>query len=281
MTLGAMWVRTYGEQSELVAISDSRLTGGKVWDQCPKVFPMARGDCVISFSGETDYAYPLVAHAINAIDAWDESRNRRLPLERLRGHLSRVFTSVLDGVDLDGLIGGPSGDPTVLLLGGYSWSTHRWIIWALRWDTAARAFSHSTLRARTPGQRGAIMWTGDWDAVGEAKRRLNIRLKASGHSLAREGLNMEPLEVLRDVIRSETYSSVGGPLQLAKVYRHLNSRLFMIPWARNGEIVRTLAGRYLLDYEEASRPASIDPDRPDSFVSLDPGRDADPRREED
>ena len=39
VTLGAMWVRTFGKShsSELVVVSDSRLSGGgKVWDGCPK-----------------------------------------------------------------------------------------------------------------------------------------------------------------------------------------------------------------------------------------------------
>jgi hypothetical protein len=61
----------------MVVASDSRLCGGKVWDQCPKIFPIARGDCMMSFSGETDYAYPLAMHAVSTIDSRPPDLNRK------------------------------------------------------------------------------------------------------------------------------------------------------------------------------------------------------------
>jgi hypothetical protein len=39
---------------------------------------------------------------------------------------------------------------------------------------------------------------------------------------------MGPFEVLRDVIREARCDSVGGPPQVAKVYRHLNTQFFAV-----------------------------------------------------
>lgn len=262
-----MWVRSYGAASELVVVSDSRLSGGKTWDQSPKVFPLSRGDCMMSFSGETDYAYPLLLHAMNTIDAWEESRNRRYNLESLRGHLSRVLTSALAGIDYEGISPLDVGDQTILLLGGYSWWSRRWIIWSLRWDGRRRSFSHATLRTRASDQRGSIRWTGDSEAVGDAKKRLNLLLRQRGRTLREHGLNMEPVEIVRDIVREGRYRSIGGPLQIAKVYKHLNSRMFLVPWHDGTEIAMTLGGRFLLPTEKSYGLASIDPERPDVFTA--------------
>lgn len=69
---------------------------------------------------------------------------------------------------------------------------------------------------------------------------------------------MEPFEVLRDVIRDGCFDTVGGPPQLAKIYRHLNTQFFAIEW--NGDV--TVAGRPVLSYEQAFIP-TLDADQPE------------------
>jgi hypothetical protein len=59
MTLGMAWVRTKGTTQLLVA-SDSRLSGGRYWDSNPKIILLPRSDCVMSFAGDTNDAYPLM-----------------------------------------------------------------------------------------------------------------------------------------------------------------------------------------------------------------------------
>jgi hypothetical protein len=68
---------------------------------------------------------------------------------------------------------------------------------------------------------------------------------------------MEPFEILRDIIRDQVDDTVGGPPQIAKVYRHLNRQFFAVPW--NGQL--TVVGRPVLVYESAQIP-QIDPDDP-------------------
>jgi hypothetical protein len=90
MTLGMAWVRSIGEIRELIVISDSRLGGGQFWDANPKIMLLPRSDCVISFAGSTNAAYPLMLQAYNAIAMYDPAANRRLDIAHLKGHLVRV-----------------------------------------------------------------------------------------------------------------------------------------------------------------------------------------------
>src|SRR3954447_7447997 len=69
---------------------------------------------------------------------------------------------------------------------------------------------------------------------------------------------MEPFEVLRDIVLEERFDSVGGAPHVAKVYRHLNTQFFGVPW----NDAMTVAGRPMLAYERAFVPA-IDPDDPE------------------
>ena len=42
MTLVAVWVRQNSTLRELVAVADSRISGGESWDKCPKLLPLPR-----------------------------------------------------------------------------------------------------------------------------------------------------------------------------------------------------------------------------------------------
>jgi 20S proteasome alpha/beta subunit len=91
MTLGMAWVRTRGRTNELVVASDSRLSGGQFWDSNPKIILLPRSDCVMSFAGNTNDAYPLMLQAYNAISMYPRSINRTLDVIHLKGHIIRVL----------------------------------------------------------------------------------------------------------------------------------------------------------------------------------------------
>src|SRR5216683_2178929 len=91
MTLGMAWVRSIGGIRELIVASDSRLSGGQFWDANPKIMLLPRSDCVLSFAGETDSAYPLMMQAYNSIVMFQAAVNRSLDVANLKGHLIRVF----------------------------------------------------------------------------------------------------------------------------------------------------------------------------------------------
>ena len=50
MTISIAWTRKVYDYEELVFVSDSRLTGGKKFDACPKILALPRTDCAIAFA---------------------------------------------------------------------------------------------------------------------------------------------------------------------------------------------------------------------------------------
>jgi hypothetical protein len=265
MTLGVQWVRSVGGIRELVVASDSRLTGGQRWDANPKIMLLPRSDCVLSFSGDTDDAYPLMLQAWNAIEMYGPAKERSMDIAELKGHLVRVFNHLRSFIT-ELPHGESSAQPTraIFAFSGYSWRTRRFHIWKLHHDYSIGKF---TFRPATKwgGQEGnalkLISWLGDEQAIGDAKSRLVTLLKERG-KISIGSLDMEPFEVLRDIIRSEAFASIGGPIQVVKIYEHSNTTPVGVFWPERKPGSVCVFGRPLMKYERIPWGV-IDPDNPD------------------
>jgi hypothetical protein len=88
------------------------------------------------------------------------------------------------------------------------------------------------------------------------RQRVNRLLKARGKT---KGLDMEPFEAMRDMIRANEYPLIGGPPQIFKVYRHLNSAPLGVYWPEKASKRLAIGGRPLMDYE-VTRFGVMDPD---------------------
>ena len=86
------------------------------------------------------------------------------------------------------------------------------------------------------------------DSIPEAKKRIVELLKAK-NKLQGGGLDMEPFEVLRDMIRDGSDPRIGGSPQIVKIYRHMNANAYPAWWPDRASGRVTLLGRPLLDYE--------------------------------
>ena len=261
MTLSMAWVRNIGSIRELVIASDSRLSGGKWWDANPKIVLMPRTDCVISFAGNTDDAYPLILQAFNTIESFDKSKSRAMDIAELKGHLLRVFNrsrEFISNLPLKQHVPDPA--EATFLFSGYSWRSKEFRIWKLHFDTNIGKF---TFRPTSEwggqiGQPKLIAFAGDEEGVEKAKADLVEKLRESGR-LQDGGLNMGPFEVLRDIIRSGEFDCVGGAPQVVKVYEHMNSFPFGVYWPDRGAGTVSLLGRPLMPYERLPSRV-IDPD---------------------
>ncbi|MGD9920062.1 MAG: hypothetical protein AB7V13_01280 [Pseudorhodoplanes sp.] len=264
MTLGMAWVRSVGGVRELIVASDSRLSGGQFWDANPKIMLLPRTDAVISFAGDTADAYPLMLQAYNAIKMFPPAETRSLDLAELKGHLVRVFdhsrkfiTKLPRGQTK------PCSPDAKFMLSGYSWKSKRFHVWTLHYDRSIEGF---TFRPTTEwgGQEDdaykLIAYVGDKEAVQAAKQNLVLMLR-DRDKLAKGALDMEPFEVLRDIVRAEAFPSVGGPIQVVKVYEHANSVPVGVYWPNRTAGNVALLGRPLMDYEK-QRWGVIDPDNP-------------------
>lgn len=255
MTLSVAWLRNAIGSPELVFASDSRVSGGEVWDRYPKIFQLSRSDCLISFSGPTDYAFPLVMQLNNAIAAFDRSRRGETDLSSVKGHALRVFNDMY--ADLQHFP--PSSDVpdpvTQFTFGGWSWKTSQFRIWHLDWDGSQKAFSFRNVR-HYPDLPDAVAWfDGSTEAVWDTHVALERLLRRRTEQGLASRLNMEPLQLLVAAIRSNAYHDVGGAPQVGKVFRHMNTQLVKVEWPHEeNEIATFLAGRPLLPYEAATGP---------------------------
>lgn len=264
MTLGIMWVRVVGGVRELVVASDSRLSGGQHWDSNPKIMLLPRSDCVISFAGKTHDAYPLMLQAWNAIKMHSPAENRIMDIADLKGHLVRVFNH--SRAFISGLPRGQSypDDPeAIFALSGYSWRTKKFHIWLLHYDKNLPGFTFRPTTEWDGQQENSyklIAYVGDEDAVQEAKRRM-VNLLRVRNKISSGSFDMEPFEILRDIIRGGGFPSVGGPIQLVKIYEYANSVPVGVIWPNRATGAVSVLGRPLMNYETIPWGV-IDPDQP-------------------
>lgn len=267
MTLSAAWIRSVGNSEELVMASDSRLRGGEAWDCCPKILPLPRGDCAIAFAGETWWAYPLMLQMANAIGLHQGSSDRRIDITDLKGHSLRVFEQMLTTVT-DLPVGRTRPDrplETEFLFAGYSWKFSQYKIWRLHFDAEIDRYTFRPISpwgGQAEGTMKTVAFAGDISEIAEKRLRVLLR----DRDLLRSGsFNMEPFEVIRDLIREREHPTIGGAPQVVKVYKFARTQVFGVHWPDKSGGVAAL-GRQQLLYERLNIP-TIDPDRPSDFAS--------------
>jgi hypothetical protein len=101
------------------------------------------------------------------------------------------------------------------------------------------------------------------DHLDEAKSLIVDKLKKK-KKLPLGGFDMEPFEVLRDMIRSGKYPEIGGPPQVLKVQEHMNCTAYSVYWPNRESNAISLLGRPLFGYE-FSEALILDPDSLEIF----------------
>lgn len=282
MTLAMAWVRDRGDYEELMFCSDSRLRFGCAWDSCQKVFPLPRGDCAITFAGDTQFAYPFIHAAINAVSLHQGSKNRLVDITVVKHFLLKAINNMLGQIS-DLAYGKNDFDEPILrmVFGGYSWLLKRFVFWKFYFNPGEREFRHAEISEwgeLGSGRRLVILGNPEasYSAVKRAER-LNeqkpdpsediqylakmkfIELLDKRNIRSGSGLDMEPFEVLCDLLREEVSPHIGGSPQLVKVSQHLNAQPFGVRWpiSQGGRVA--VLGRILPQGEKMHVPV-LDPD---------------------
>lgn len=280
MTIAVSWLRTVGDCEELVFVSDSRLSGdGRTFDASPKILLLPRGDCAIAFAGYTGHAFPMMLQLDLAIDSYGPSRRRSLDISSLKTHALKVFDGMAD------LIQSSAGssvqqdvDPEAsFLFGGYSWVKKEFELWSLtyvpslhhfkaspaewiRYTAPAKRFLFSkTNSPKGPGPFCKVVVAGD---QASKFRTLVLDKLATKHpnGTTFTGLDWEPFEVVRDMLRDPNHSeTIGGAPQVVKVYQYMQTVPLGVYWPdkKTGNVY--LQGRPCLGYERTEMWI-IDPD---------------------
>ncbi len=249
MTISLAWIRKVGKVEELVLASDSRLSFGCRWDCCPKVLALPRGDAAMCFAGNTMYAYPVMIQAIAAVSQHPRLLSRGMDIDELKSHLLRVLNGMVSLIhDLPS--GAENTPDTTFLLGGWSWKNNKFKVWLLHYDPRLRKFTFRPSGRWTGlNTEKVLAFTGDYSA--EYKDRLTALLRKK-RKLQGGGFDMEPLEVLRDMLREQAFHLIGGAPQVMKVYKYCNFQPYAVLWPNKAATTVNLLGRPLLDYEMSS-----------------------------
>ena len=126
-----------------------------------------------------------------------------MPLPAVKGHALRVMNQMVSLIaDLPKRQERPDDLDFEFILGGYSWQEGKFRIWTLHRDESLQALTF----------RPAVPWAGQGtghkvvaiigDIAQEAHIRLQMLLEQRG-KLGCGSLDMEPFEVLRDMLRSD------------------------------------------------------------------------------
>ncbi|KVC24497.1 hypothetical protein [Burkholderia pseudomultivorans] len=254
MTLAAVFIRKVPNRQnrdELVVVADTTLTGGQRFDQGAKIFQLPRNDALFCFAGLTYYAYPLAMQLASAVGSYDRSIDLRHPLRRVVQHASRIFAlsfELIHHTPSDGL---PVDMPASFLFGGFSWHDNDFKIWKIAMDREGRRFPLEEVNR-------SYAFIGTAEALPEAEERLAELLRDRGKT--DHDLDMEPFEVVRDIIREGKYSDIGGVPQIAKVFRYMKTHFYATLWrCEDGRTRPHAFGRPLYGWENTSW-SMFDPD---------------------
>lgn len=279
MTIAIAWIRKIRDCDELLFVSDSRLSGdGSTFDGCPKTLTLPRSDCAISFAGYTGHAFPMMLQLALAIDSHAPSKRGSLDLAALRSHALKVFDGMAEQLKPSKHIN-KSDEVTPgasFLFGGYSWIKKDFQLWAVsyragdncfvadpaKWLAFSKEAGRIVLRTRKKanGERnlGRIAFAGDQASL--AKKLLLERLNTKGSGKHHTPLDMEPFEVVRDMLRDPNHAeTIGGAPQLVKVYQYMRTAALGVYWPNREAGKVHLQGRACLGYERVDRWV-LDPD---------------------
>jgi hypothetical protein len=245
MTSVVAWERQVGQLSEMVVASDSRFGGGERWDACAKIFDVGREDAVLAFAGDTFRALPLVFQAVATTRSYNGSTLRTLDIPQFARHLESVLNLVLSAAD------GPasrSAPDCEFLLAGWSWRLNGFRIYRYTFDMDNWRFTaNSTPRRLPPSLRAAGSDT-RYATIGDGGRRLTGAMARAYNTSAISGpLDYRPLEYLYRQTQDASLieDTVGGPVQVSKVYRSIRVEHFAVRTSQG----LSVSGRPVLPYE--------------------------------
>jgi hypothetical protein len=189
VTIAAAWVRTLEKGAEeLIFCSDSRLSGGKRFDQCQKIFRFARTDAAICFAGGTDWAYPMIIAAIKAADLHVPSQTRSLSLAKFKSHVVNIVNQMQR--EVHNFVQGENIPDVTFLLGGYDWWKKCFRLWRLQFDEATKKFrANERIGSNKFGTLGKIEIAGDpeWSRAMRKGLRTLVQQKY--------GADMRPIKI--------------------------------------------------------------------------------------
>ena len=231
---------------------DSCLSGGERWYSGVKLFELPRKDCLICFAGTTNRTYPLILNLIASIKFDEYLSNTHTDITEVLDYLTHFFTSLCHSISnygnqrFENVLGNFQ-----FLFGGWSWKANAFKLWKLEYNHESKAFIHDETNSDD------IFFTFIGDELDKADESLNKELMRNSEAKSHR-FDMEPLKVLVQMIRNSDYSSIGGPVQMARIQPPGSTEVLGIYWPSiSGK--KTFLG---MDVSAENNPAVkfVDPD---------------------
>lgn len=246
MTLCVAWVRKMRSTEQLIIASDSRWTGGETWDYVPKLFPLPRKDCALCFAGTTSRAYAIMIQVYNSIIMHDKTNSRALDITDVNGYLLDIVNQMVKNIS-----DFPSNQYEYeqdfsIIFAGYSWRYKMFKIWRSVYDDDSKEFKMISENRNCskifPGVKH-VSYIGDEHYL--AMKMLHL----TTHDITSERLGMSPLIPLVQICEDARFTSIGGAVQMLKIYSHMNILPHNVLWKNGDKLDITYFGRPLLAYE--------------------------------
>lgn len=256
MTLVVAWTRRTQTSRELWMMSDSRLSGGKLWDYGPKIFGIGRSDAAIAFAGDTAWTYPLIAQISSYVESFINLRDRVVDVADLCDQILQMLNDSLSFVT-DPAIPAMALPECSFIFAGYSARRKDFFLRRIEFQLKSKRFVPT--HPKSYG-RELVAYIGDEEPVKEIVRRMSETLKQ--RKAVRPRLDMTPAAAFFEILSSKKFRDIGGAPQVTKVYEHMNLRHFGVYWppnVPNNEQDIFLRGRRLKSYEVLDHPWVYDP----------------------
>lgn len=249
MTLCVGWIRKLPKSEEICLASDSMFTGGgSRLPIAPKLFPLLRGDCAIACAGNTGYTMPLVEHINHAIEINGPIKDRAYDFYHFAHLVEDVVNSCLlrEKEEQENERVGPDFS---MILAGFSWENKKPLLYTITFDEKIEKMVAKPAATSALGVPIAVI--GDYELIPKVKWKIHQSFERAG---IKEGriVGYEPLDVIIEYINDGTIDSVGGHLQMLKIYPY--SRVLPVGFFYPSNKRIYFYGRPLLKYETFPYP---------------------------
>lgn len=226
MTLAAVWVEERaGGNGPLCFASDSRTKPGPI-EGVNKVLLFRRPDVAAVWAGDFRYAALLASHLDAVLTATEPMRDRDIDISRalghaqesVRRHLEAAVRPAVPAFQMNRRAQLP--DKTSIVVGGFSIQLGRHFVLRIDWDPHQGGTWTTSLKE---ADSNAVIFVGD-----ERKRAKQVAIRARRHRRPATGWRMEPLCAIHSACGHPAMPTIGGDVQLAKVYSHGSSRAYGI-----------------------------------------------------
>jgi len=231
MTLCVSWIRKVNNTEELIFATDSELRGGgEAWDKGVKLFEMPNKDALMCFTGATSRAYPLILNLISSINYEDLFFQKTYTLIDLKDHIEDLFSILIKTISENAEDIHKIRGEARLLFGGWDWEANQFRIWLLQYDKKTERFIGNEL-TDDETKTNFFVFIGEAEGIEvEQKAQDDLTLKLMSENKLHMKLDMEPIEILRDIALDKDVIGVGGSLQVAKVYKSNKTEFFGTYW---------------------------------------------------